>query len=174
MSRTNGMPVISPIRSDRWNEADRVHRAMDDIFGRTFGYTPLSRLIPTTPRAEVHNEVALSADVYETDEALTFVVPVPGYAPIDIHIEAASDHLVISGERKPLFTDDKASHRLRGRLSTEPASFKVSYALPVEIDVNGVRANYRNGVLELTLPKVQPDKPVSVKVTVNTDGEKNA
>jgi HSP20 family protein len=162
-------PSETVARWNPWREFDRMQRQMDDVVGRFFGFTPLSNLIPPTPGTG-YSDFGFSVDLYETDEELVLIAPVPGLAPGDLNIEATADTLTISGERKPFYQNEKATRHTQSWWSTGQGSFRSSFTLPVEIDPNGIQANYRHGVLELHLPKSEAAKPKAVKVNVNTEG----
>ncbi|CEK16817.1 molecular chaperone (small heat shock protein) [Chthonomonas calidirosea] len=170
MARNNGnaLTVRSNENVARWNpwaEFDRMHRYMDDLFASLMGYTPLSRMLGSTAFV---GDPELSPDVFETDEEIVFVVPLPGINPEDLHIEATTDTISIRGERKPFYQAENAvQHRQSLWTARGTGTFQISYTLPVEINPNKVEANYRNGVLEVHLPKAEAVKPKTVKINVN-------
>lgn len=143
-----------------WSELTELRQRMDDLFSRSFGYTPLSRFIP----AEMQMEEP-EVDIHESDTALQVLCSLPGYTPDQIKVEATGDSFTIQGERKALFDDDKAiTHRNSGVSGS--SRFYFSYALPMEIDPNRIKATFANGVLQLELPKTEPAKSKGVKVNV--------
>jgi HSP20 family protein len=144
-----------------WEEMEDLRRHMDDLFSRAFGYTPLSRLIPTETMG-----FEPAVDIYETDDNVLFFAALPGFTPDSIHIEATQDSLTIQGECKPCYADEKAVAHRQSWLS-ESGNFSVSYSLPTEIDPNKVKATYRNGVLQLEMPKTEPSRTKPVKVNVS-------
>ncbi|HZP83106.1 MAG TPA: Hsp20/alpha crystallin family protein [Chthonomonadaceae bacterium] len=163
-------PAETISRWDPWTEFDQMRRQMDDMFGRFFGYTPLSRLIPATPGVSYSGDYGLSADLYETNDELVLIAPVPGVTPGDLNIEATADTLTISGERKPFYQNENATQLRQSWWSAGQGAFRAEFSLPVEIDPNQIQAHYRNGVLELHLPKSEAAKPKAVKVHVATEG----
>lgn len=145
-----------------WQEMDRIRQEMDDLFSRAFGYTPLSRLIPSEPAA-----FEPAVDIYETDDKVLVFAALPGVAPDAIHVEATADTVNIQGERQPLYTDEKAVTHRQSWLSGSGA-FSVSYTLPVEINPNKVKANFCNGILRIELPKSEAARPKGVKVNIES------
>jgi HSP20 family protein len=136
-----------------------MRRQMDDLFSRALGYTPLSRMIPSETQISEPD-----VGIYETDDTVV-VTALPGYAPEQIHVEATDDTISIAGERKPFYEDEKAvSHRLSW--ISGMSRFHASYTLPSEIDPNKVKATFRNGVLQLEMPKTERSRAKSVKVNV--------
>ena len=143
-----------------WDEFTALRRQMDDLFSRSFGYTPLSHLLPSEPRM-----FEPDVDIYETDDQVRVFAAVPGYAPDQINVEATNNTLTIQGQRKPLYEDENAkAHRQswQGGFS----QFNVYYTLPAEIDPNRVKATFRNGILELEMPKTEPTRLKGIKVNV--------
>jgi len=108
----------------------------------------------------------LSPDIFETQEELVFVLPIPGLDPSDLNIEATADTLSIRGEHKPFYQNENAVQHRQSFWSKAQGAFQWTYTLPVEIDPNAIQASYRNGMLELHLPKSEAAKPKAVKVNV--------
>ena len=162
-------PIGSALRWDPWTEVNQVRAQMDDLFGHFFGYTPLSRLLPTpdfAPKAGTE----FAYDLYETPEELVFIAPLPGIDVEDLDIEATENELVLRGERKPFYQNENATPRRQGGWASGTGSFHVAFSLPIEVDPNRIQANYRKGVLELHLPKSVTAQPRAVKVNVSDAG----
>ena len=152
---TGGMTHWNP-----WDELADVRRHMDDVFGRMYGYTPLSRLIPNEPTT-----FEPFVDIYETTDKVFCFVALPGFPPDAINVECTGDTITLYGERKPLFQNDKAiAYRETG--VTYACSFRVSYTLPWEIDANKVKATFFNGILQLEMPKSEQARQKAVKVNI--------
>jgi len=148
------------VRWSPWEEMENIRHRMEELFSRAFGYTPLSRLIPSEPGVF---EPAI--DLYETDEKILLFAAVPGYTPEEIKVEATPETITLEGERKPLYEDEKAVQHRWSWLSGA-SRFSVCYTLPTEIDPNKVKATFCNGVLRLEMPKTEAAKTKSVKVSV--------
>jgi HSP20 family protein len=163
----NGGEIATPGRTPeavtRWTPfeefTDLRHR-MDDFFSRAFGYTPLSRIIPTEP---YNYEPAV--DLFETDKELFLYVSVPGFTPESIAVNATADTLNIKGERVSLFTAEAIPRRQDW--VTGPCSFAVSYSLPTEIDPKAITATYNDGILRLVMPKSEVAAARTIKVPIN-------
>ena len=106
---------------------------------------------------------APAVDILETEDAITLKADVPDVKIDDIDIRIENNTLTLRGNRK--FEKDekiKSWHRLeRGY-----GEFVRSFALPNTIDSEKVAADYKNGVLAVTLPKKDAAKPRQVKVAV--------
>jgi HSP20 family protein len=149
-------------RPSPWNEFAEMRRQMDDLFSRAFGYTPLSRLIPGET-GDWEPEV----DIYETNDKVIFYASLPGFAPNEINVESTGDTVMISGERGPHPEHEKARHYRHG-WTAGFHKFSASYSLPCEIAPNKVKATFRNGVLQLELPKTEQAKNKAIKVNVQS------
>lgn len=157
-----------------WSEFEQMRRQMDDLVGGLMGFTNPSRLLATQSPTGTVAEFDFSPDIYETATELVFVAPVPGLDPNDLNIEATESSLVIRGERKPFYQQEGATQHRQSWWSTRMGTFQASYTLPFEINPEGIQAHYRNGILELHLPKVEATKPRKVKVNVLGDASMNA
>lgn len=102
-----------------------------------------------------------AVDLYEWKDNLVVKVDLPGMSKEDISVTFQGDTLVIRGEKKR-----ERETREGGFIRTERAygSFYRAIALPGEVDADKVKAVYKNGVLELTLPKTEESKPKSIAI----------
>ena len=148
-------------KSAPWANLDQVASEMEALSQAIFGEVDPER------SKGVERKTSLKLDVYETKKELIFIASLPGVTPEDILIEATADQLKISGERKPLYANDEAKQILKGNIHEGVGKFEAVYSLPFEINPESVEARFKNGALELHLPKVEAPKPVSVKVNVS-------
>lgn len=100
-----------------------------------------------------------AADVYETKEAYVIALDLPGIDRAALDISLDHDRLSIRGQRNLEEGDERRSERPRGR-------FVRRFALPTTIDQQAIAADYKDGVLRVTLPKRQarPAQRVEIKV----------
>lgn len=109
-------------------------------------------------RSEWHPPV----DVLEKDGNIILRAEVPGMDEKDIDIQLEGNVLTIRGERKPEPDAEKYNfHQVESFYGT----FSRSFTLPNTIDAEKIDANYRNGVLSVTIPQRPEVKPRSIKVT---------
>lgn len=101
-------------------------------------------------------------DIKETEKDFVLTATIPGMEKDDIDINVTSDTVTISGERK--CEEEKPDEKYHLRQQSYGA-FNVSYSLPSEIKTKDVKAAYKNGILEVTLPKVTQAK-ASQKVKI--------
>jgi HSP20 family protein len=100
-------------------------------------------------------------DIHETPESLVLKAELPGLKREDIQIELQDSTLVLKGEKR--FEKDVNEENYH-RIERSYGSFQRSFTLPGMIKQDGVKAKFTDGVLEITLPKVEEAKPRQVKV----------
>lgn len=101
-------------------------------------------------------------DIYEGDEALVVKAELPGFSKEDITVELKENTLILRGERKrEAEMKEGAYHRMERAYGT----FQRSFLLPTTVDQQKVKATYKDGVLELSLPKVEAAKPKRVAIS---------
>lgn len=153
-----GIPTWSPVR-----EFADLRRQMDDLFSRAFGYTPLSALIPGPVSNGPHSE----ADIYETDDKVIVLCPLPGFESNQIDVQATEGTITIRAERTSLMRDNNARQYRHGHMSSAD-QFQATYSLPDEIDPNKINATFKNGVLRIEAPKSERARHKAVKVNVKS------
>lgn len=95
-------------------------------------------------------------DVYETADAYVVRVEVAGMREEDFEVAFEKDHLFISGSRS-----DSTERRAYHQMEIQFGKFTTIVVVPVPVDVDNARAEYKDGFLTVTLPK---SKPSQVKV----------
>ena len=113
---------------------------------------------------EAAGDFAPPMDVKERDDAYVIKTEMPGIKKEDISITLENGVLTISGESKSE-TEEKDGGRVL-RQERRYGKYVRSLRLGSQIDEKGVRANYQDGVLELTLPKAEEVKPKKITVEV--------
>ncbi|ARI79343.1 HspA [Microcystis aeruginosa PCC 7806SL] len=124
------------------------------------------RLVPT----DVGNgeKMGLSfipaAEMTETPEAVQLKLEIPGMEAKDLNVEVTADSLTINGERKSeIKTEEEGFTRTEFRYG----KFHRVIPLPVQVDNTNVAAEYKDGILNLTLPKAEEEKNKVVKVSIS-------
>jgi HSP20 family protein len=100
-------------------------------------------------------------DVSETDEEIIVKAEVPGMNVKDIDITLTDGLLTIKGERKLEKEDKGESYH---RVERQFGSFSRSFNLGAEVKADAIDANYKDGILTLTLPKAEETKPKRIQV----------
>jgi HSP20 family protein len=144
----------------RWTPLHDSWRLHNDI-NRLFALA--GRNQPSESEA-LANGWAPPVDIYEDTEGVTLTVEVPGLAAADIDIRVENNTLTLKGERK-LDKEDKRENYTR--VERFYGVFSRSFTLPNSVDTEKVRADFRNGVLSIFLPKREETRQRQIKVNVN-------
>src|SRR5260370_4399289 len=99
-------------------------------------------------------------NVFRKGDDFVVIAEVPGVKKSDLEVQVKGSTIRLAGAKSVSYPEKVAVHR-RERLGGE---FDRAVTLPVEIDPDGVKAEYRDGVLALFLPRAEHDKPKSIKV----------
>ena len=158
------------VRYNPWSEMNSLQRQLNRLFDDV--------LTPTNWDGFDNSAKIPAAELTETDNALHLKLEVPGMEAKDLDIQVMADRVAISGERKSetKSEEDKgasaevssAVHVARGKTRSEFRYGKFSrvIALPVKIKNTNVTAEYKDGILNLTLPKSEEEKNKVVKVNL--------
>jgi|TARA_B100000073_G_scaffold41921_1_gene31391 HSP20 family protein len=102
-------------------------------------------------------------NVYEYDTKVGIIAEIPGLDKKDLKIEIEDGVLIISGDKHGLFDDDGAKV-LRREL--KHSSFKRQFELGELLDGDKVKASFKDGLLSIDIPKVEPTKPKKTSVKI--------
>jgi HSP20 family protein len=108
-----------------------------------------------------------SVDVYETENELVIKADLPDLNEKDLDIRVENNTLTIRGERKFEQTVKEDNYL---RIERNYGSFSRSFGLPNTVNTEAIKAEYKNGVLTVELPKSAESKPKQIKVNV-TNGK---
>ena len=146
---------------DIFDEMRKMQEEMDKIFDDFFAHTPYKRVGPGRALKRVDPGRQMPAlrkafvDVQETDKEVIITAELPGMNKEDIELNVTSDTAEIRAEKKEERTEKKEGLRAYGR---KYAGFYRSVPLPVTVQPDGAKASYKNGVLEVILPKKEVSK----------------
>lgn len=128
----------------------------------------MNRLFDSTTSREGADEEIESAswtpavDIYETKDAIIVNVEAPGMSREQFSVEVKDDVLTIKGERP--FEKDVTREQYH-RIERAYGRFRRSFILGTAINTAGITAAYKNGVLEIVLPKVEEAKPKKIEIS---------
>ena len=143
------------VRWQPFREIEEVQREMNRLFDEV--------MTPSNRRDGVEAAFAPAIELEETPDSYQLRLEVPGMEPDDINIEATAEAVSISGERKvQTKTEDNGVTRSEFRYGR----FQRVIPLPGRITNQQVSAEYKDGVLHLTLPKAEEEKNKVVKVNI--------
>lgn len=141
----------------RWNPSREfsslqreMNRLLDDVFAPSPEWHAPSGFTP-------------AAEIEETAEAYQLKLEVPGINKDDLDIQVTAESVAISGERK---VENKSEEHGKVRSEFRYGSFQRVLATPGRINQQDVTADYKDGILVLTLPKAEEEKNKVVKVNI--------
>lgn len=104
-------------------------------------------------------------DVAEENDKIMVKVEVPGIDEKDLRVNFEDGLLTVSGERQFERKDTRNYYRIERTYGT----FTRTFSLPRSVDPTGIVANYRNGVLEIEIPKKEEAKPKQIAINVGKE-----
>ncbi len=138
-------------RSDPFLDIVNVRNTMDKMLDNYFGHSALS----------FEGYGILDMDMYQTDDDVVIEASIPGVNPEEINISIAGEVLTIKGEVKQVNESENLDYHIRERRF---GTFSRSITLPVHVIAEKANADFKNGILKLTLPKAEEIKPRTITV----------
>jgi len=99
-------------------------------------------------------------NVFQKGDDFVAVVELPGVDKVDLQVEARENTIRIAGRKSVAYEGGTSIHR-RERIA---GTFDRSFTLPIAIDANGIIAEWRDGVLAISIPRAQSQKARSIKI----------
>jgi HSP20 family protein len=103
-------------------------------------------------------------DIYETEDAIILKAELPGVDPKDVEVRVEDNTLYLKGERK---FEKEVKEQNYHRVERSYGSFARSFSLPNSISTDKVKAEFKDGLLTLTMPKREEAKPKTIKIDVS-------
>jgi len=136
---------------------EQVNRLFEDSFGRSrAGQADLASWAP-------------AADIYETENELVVKSDLPEMHEKDIDVRVENNTLTIRGERK--FNNEVHEDNYL-RVERAYGTFTRTFSLPNTVNTEAIKAEYKNGVLTVSMPKREETKAKQVKISVSENGKK--
>ncbi|HTA51510.1 MAG TPA: Hsp20/alpha crystallin family protein [Candidatus Acidoferrum sp.] len=129
---------------------EQVNRLFESSFSRRADNSAVTTWAPAVDIFETENELVVKADLPDVNEK-------------DIDVRVENNMLTVRGERK---FEEKAEKENYLRVERTYGTFSRSFRLPNTVNNETIQADYKNGVLTVTLPKRAESKPKQVKVNV--------
>jgi HSP20 family protein len=127
-----------------------IDRLFDDFFGR--------RWLPFAERPEFGPNV----DVIDRDDEVVVRAEAPGFRKEEIEVSVSGNMLTLSGETATEESEEKGNYY---RCEISRGAFSRTLALPAEVDESKAKASMKDGMLELTLPKVEKSKRRTITIS---------
>ena len=99
-------------------------------------------------------------NVFQQGDDLVAIVELPGVEKADLNIQVKNNTIRIAGSKAIAFPEGVSAHR-RERLG---GVFDRTIAVPMQIDADGIKAEYDNGMLAIFIPRAERDKPRTVQI----------
>ena len=128
---------------------DQINRLFNEAFDRSEGGS-LTLWAP-------------AVDIYETEHELVVKADVPDVKPEELDIRVEKNILTIRGERK---FEKKVDENNYLRVERSYGSFSRNFSLANTVNTEAIKADYKDGVLTLSIPKREEAKPKQIKVQV--------
>ena len=136
-------------------------REMDDLLK---GFSPMFGRIPTLGRpTESGYEITPPADVVEREKEYLVKVDLPDVRKENVKVLFDQGLLTIKGERKE---EKEVKGETMHRTERFFGAFERSFTLPEDVDAKGIRAECKDGVLLVTLPRLAIEKPRPLAITI--------
>eukprot|EP01102_Stenamoeba_stenopodia_P007003 TRINITY_DN1955_c0_g1_i1.p1 TRINITY_DN1955_c0_g1~~TRINITY_DN1955_c0_g1_i1.p1 ORF type:complete len:218 (+),score=59.04 TRINITY_DN1955_c0_g1_i1:217-870(+) len=137
-------------------ELGHRHRRHWDPFRDFFGDDFYSAFSLPTLTSAIPNTWTPSVDISETEKEFTIHAELPGVKKEDLKLQIDDDVLTVQGERKFEKVEEGREFRKRER---SYGSFARTFQLPEGVDQESIKASFKDGVLEVSIPKAQEQKP---------------
>ena len=133
-----------PVRAlDIWEDFDRV---FDSFF--------------SAPAVEKEVRTPVT-DVRETEKGLEMTAELPGFSPAELEVKVEDNLLTIRAEHKEEKEEKKKDYLRQERRNIR---FERSFVLPQDVSADGITADFKNGLLTLSLPKEEKPAPLNIEV----------
>ena len=146
------------IKWDPFRELEDVSSRLNRIFGR-----PLARTRQDNEMLATADWMP-SVDISETDAAYLIKGEIPGVRKEDVKVTLQDGMLTIQGERKQ---EKEEKNKKFHRVECSYGNFVRSFRVPDDADASAVKAEFKDGMLNVTLPKSAKAKPKSVDVAIS-------
>ena len=143
----------------KWTPKINMFNVFDDVekmINQAFGHSNLNK--------EITSHVQPLLDVYETDSTIVASLDLPGVEKKDVEVSVSNGFLTISGERKNISGESG-----EGRIWQETSfgTFKRTFELTEAVVEDKIKAQFKNGVLKISLPKAEEVKPAVRNISVS-------
>jgi HSP20 family protein len=163
--KTSRAPQVEPAHAlspfeEMERRMEQMERAFEDFFPM-----PLTRgfRFPSLWRGKAFPLEGMmpKCDIIDRDDQVVVRAELPGVEKDNLELSVTENTVTIKGDTKKEEKEEKGNYY---RSETSRGSFQRSFTLPCEVDGSKAKADFKNGVLELTLPKVAKSKRHSVKI----------
>jgi HSP20 family protein len=145
------------VRWEPFRDLMTTQREFDRLFKEAFS--------PMFGEGELSTRTwAPPVDIYENENNIVLKAELPGVDPKDVEVRVEDSTLYLKGERK---FEKETKEENYHRVERSYGSFARSFSLPNSINADKVKAEYKDGLLTLTLPKREEAKPKTIKIDIS-------
>jgi HSP20 family protein len=145
------------VRWDPFDGLNRIQSRINNLFDETFGRS-------NAGAAAASNVWFPPVDILESRDSYLIRAELPGMKREDFNLEVHEGSLTLSGERK---FEEPAEGVQYHRVERASGKFSRSFYLPQTVQKDGIKATYRDGILEVHVPKAEEAKPRQIAISVN-------
>lgn len=161
MAKKTSKAIVKVEPSKALSPFEELERRIEDFFRRPFsifGPTWWPRL-----RLPEFEEITPSVDIFEEAEDVVVKAELPGMKKEDIEVKLTDNTITISGEKKK---EEKVEKKDYYRLERSYGSFCRAFSLPVEVQTDKAKAQFKDGILEVRIPKSEEAKRKEKKLLI--------
>lgn len=155
--------ALAPTRSFRETMNLDPFRQVQERFNRAWGENFFDLFKPMTEENWSLSTWSPACDIYENDNEIVVKAELPEVKKEDVHVAIENNVLTIRGERK--FSEETKQENYR-RVERSYGEFMRSFTLPNFVDATKVQADFKDGILRVTLAKREESKPKQIEVKV--------
>lgn len=152
---------MSIVKWSPFRELETMRRDMERLFEELF--EPVVRRGRWITKRE-HGVVVPNVDMYDRKNEIVVKAEIPGVEKENIDLKITDNNLTIKGEIKK---EEEVKEEDYYSCERSYGSFTRTIALPSEVDSLKAKATFKNGILEITLPKKEEAKPKEIKIEVS-------
>lgn len=143
---------------------EQFNNLVEEAYGRTMGsMAPVRR-----SKSYERNHWMPPVEAWESERDIHLSMDLPGVQPEDMDVQVEGDQLIIKGERQSSAGDESKNYK---RQEKTYGSFYRAFSLTTPVNKDKITASYKNGVLEVTIPKAEAVQPKQIKVSVEDGTE---
>jgi HSP20 family protein len=161
MAKQESKEIVKTEPARALSTFEEMERRVEDLFRMPFSLMEPSRW----PRKRMYEMEGVSprVDVFEEGDNFVVKAEIPGMKKEDIEVSLTEDMVTISGEKKQ---EEKVEKKDYYRLERSYGSFTRSFRLPKEVQTDKAKATFKDGVLEVKVPKTEEAKKKEKKIPI--------
>lgn len=154
--------------SNRWDQFDNQFTSLRDAMGRLFDQSIIFGNRGESSEASAGAQT-VPVNVFESEDALMIIAPMPGLQEDDIDITVRGNSLTVEGRERADLKPDSGKRYLRHEWRYGP--YRRMVELPYAVDANSAEATFDNGVLTVRLQKAETERVRRIQVKTGSAGQ---